>query len=38
MQAAQATDKIPAVSVAGVTFVADLAGALFWEDERLLIV
>ncbi len=35
---AQATDKIPAVSVAGVTFVADIAGALFWEDERLLIV
>ncbi len=26
------------VSVAGVTFATDLAGALFWEDERLLIV
>jgi len=38
MRPAQATDRIPAVSVAGVIFVADLAGALFWEDERLLIV
>jgi DNA ligase-associated metallophosphoesterase len=38
MRDAQATDRIPAVIVAGVTFVADLAGALFWEDERLLIV
>ena len=27
-----------AVTVAGITFSADLAGALFWEDERLLIV
>ena len=38
MQAAQATDRIPAVTVAGVTFAADVAGALFWDDERLLIV
>ena len=27
-----------AVIVAGVDFVADLSGALFWEDERLLVV
>jgi DNA ligase-associated metallophosphoesterase len=27
-----------AVNVAGVDFVADLSGALFWEDERLLVV
>jgi DNA ligase-associated metallophosphoesterase len=27
-----------AVTVAGVTMVADLSGALFWEDERLLVV
>jgi hypothetical protein len=26
------------VAVAGVTLVADLAGALYWEDERLLVV
>ena len=26
------------VTVAGVTFTADLAGALFWDEERLLIV
>ena len=38
MQAAQATDRVPSVTVAGITFAADLAGALFWEDERLLIV
>lgn len=38
MQAAQATDRVPSVTVAGITFAADLAGALFWEDERLLVV
>ncbi|HBF55180.1 MULTISPECIES: ligase-associated DNA damage response endonuclease PdeM [unclassified Afipia] len=38
MQGAQATDRIQAVTVAGITFLADLAGALFWEDERLLVV
>ncbi len=38
MRPAQATDRIPAVTVAGITFAADLAGALFWKDERLLIV
>jgi hypothetical protein len=38
MRPAQATDRIPAVTVAGVTFVADLAGALIWEDERVLVV
>ena len=26
------------VTVAGVTLVADLSGALFWEEERLLVV
>src|SRR5882757_6651553 len=26
------------VNVAGVTFVADISGALFWEDEGLLVV
>ncbi|WP_022722050.1 ligase-associated DNA damage response endonuclease PdeM [Rhodopseudomonas sp. B29] len=26
------------VTIAGATFVADLAGALYWEDERLLVV
>ena len=38
MQGAQATDRIQAVTVAGITFSADIAGALFWGDERLLIV
>lgn len=28
----------PVVAVAGATFVADLSGALYWEDERLLVV
>lgn len=31
-------DPAPAVTIAGATFVADLAGALYWEDERLLVV
>src|ERR1700754_4453162 len=26
------------VTIAGVTMIADLSGALFWEDERLLVV
>jgi DNA ligase-associated metallophosphoesterase len=30
--------RIAAVDVAGVTLVADLSGALFWEEERLLVV
>jgi DNA ligase-associated metallophosphoesterase len=30
--------RIGTVNVAGVTLVADLSGALFWEDERLLVV
>lgn len=38
MQGAQATERIPGVTVAGVTFAADIAGALVWEDERLLVV
>jgi DNA ligase-associated metallophosphoesterase len=28
----------PCVTVAGVTLVADLSGALFWEEQRLLVV
>ena len=38
MHGAQAADRVPEVTVAGVTFTADIAGALFWEDERLLVV
>jgi DNA ligase-associated metallophosphoesterase len=38
MLAAHPIEKRTAVSVAGITFAVDLAGALFWEDERLLIV
>jgi uncharacterized protein len=30
--------RIAAVTVAGVTLAADLSGALFWEEERLLVV
>src|SRR6266481_8773810 len=30
--------NIATVDVAGVTLVADLSGALFWEEERLLVV
>ena len=30
--------RIATVEVAGVALVADLSGALFWEDERLLVV
>lgn len=37
--AAILTDSIcNAITVAGITFAVDLAGALVWEDERLLIV
>jgi DNA ligase-associated metallophosphoesterase len=37
--AARATQKAPApLSIAGVDFVADPAGALFWREERLLVV
>ncbi len=28
----------PSLEIAGVSFVADLSGALFWEEERLLVV
>lgn len=38
MQGAQATEQVPEVTVAGVAFTADLAGALFWQEERLLVV
>ena len=31
-------DALPIVTIDGATFVADLAGALYWEDERLLVV
>jgi uncharacterized protein len=30
--------RLAAIDVAGVSFIADLSGALFWEDERLLVV
>ena len=30
--------RISTVDVAGVTFVADLSGALFWEEQSLLVV
>ena len=30
--------RIPTVNVAGVTLVADLSGALYWEEQRLLVV
>jgi hypothetical protein len=30
--------RISTVDVAGITFVADLSGALFWEEQRLLVV
>jgi uncharacterized protein len=30
--------RIASIDVAGVTLVADLSGALFWEEERLLVV
>ena len=29
---------IAAVRIAGVSFAADLSGALFWEEQRLLVV
>ncbi|WP_424631579.1 ligase-associated DNA damage response endonuclease PdeM [Bradyrhizobium sp. SYSU BS000235] len=38
MQAARRTDGETTVSVAGVTFVADISGALFWEQQSLLVV
>ena len=31
-------DSAGTVTIAGVTLVADLSGALFWQDERLLVV
>ena len=31
-------DPDPIVAIAGASFVADLSGALYWEDERLLVV
>src|ERR1700754_1774152 len=43
MARAQSRDDEPpahiaTVDVAGVTFIADLSGALFWEEQRLLVV
>ena len=40
---AQSLDELPTernttLDVSGVTLIADLSGALFWEDERLLVV
>jgi hypothetical protein len=32
------TARSATVDVAGVTFIADLSGALFWEEQRLLVV
>jgi uncharacterized protein len=37
-QGAGETRPQPCVTVVGVTFVADLSGALFWEEQRLLVV
>ena len=34
----QPAARIATIDVAGMTFVADLSGALFWEEERLLVV
>jgi uncharacterized protein len=31
-------DKKSSLNIVGITLVADLSGALFWEDERLLVV
>ncbi|UYO51307.1 ligase-associated DNA damage response endonuclease PdeM [Rhodopseudomonas palustris] len=31
-------EEVPVVTIAGVTLVADLFGALYWDDERLLVV
>ena len=33
-----APSRAATVDVAGVTFIADLSGALFWEEQRLLVV
>ena len=38
MRGAETAERVPEVTVAGVTFAADIAGALFWEEEQLLIV
>jgi DNA ligase-associated metallophosphoesterase len=38
MQPARRTDGETTVSVAGVTFAADISGALFWEEQSLLVV
>jgi DNA ligase-associated metallophosphoesterase len=36
--AVAATTAVNEITVAGVTLIADLAGALYWPDERLLVV
>jgi uncharacterized protein len=38
LASARAAIKVATVNVAGVSFVADLSGALFWEEERFLVV
>ena len=37
-RASNELEEVPVVTIAGVTLVADLFGALYWEDERLLVV
>lgn len=38
MQSARRTNEKTTVSVASVTFAADISGALFWEEQSLLVV
>lgn len=38
MQSAPRISEMTAVRIAGVDMIADLSGALFWEEERLLVV
>ena len=37
-RASNELEEVPVVTIAGVTLVADLLGALYWDDERLLVV
>jgi DNA ligase-associated metallophosphoesterase len=38
MQAGFSARQMSSVTIAGVSMIADLSGALFWEEERLLVV
>jgi DNA ligase-associated metallophosphoesterase len=38
MQAGFSAKQMSSVTIAGVSMIADLSGALFWEEERLLVV